>query len=277
MGFLKELGQGLGQIAGGVVGGTINLAGELFDNKTLKEVGEGVYHASSKAGETIGTFASGTVDVVGGFLTNDEMQMNEGFRDIGGAVSDTATGIINGVANVIDNGGKVINGVVTGDTELVKDGGVNLLKTAAIATFAVGIADLTGVIGDDGIDAQHEGASDVETQPHWVEGRMTGAEGSEYLQSNPDLIMPNNLTSYGLDSPTELADGTMIWTDEQPKLDQATNEGVVLQGNSNVHHVEPHWRTLSDGARIWVDGDGDTSVNTYGGWTQHNPDFRVKG
>lgn len=54
---------------------------------------------------------------------------------VGGAVSDTATGIINGVTNVIDNWGKVINGVVTGDTELAKDGGVNLLKTAAIATL----------------------------------------------------------------------------------------------------------------------------------------------
>jgi len=41
-------------------------------------------------------------------------------------------------------------------------------------------------------------------------------------------------------------------------------------------HVEPHWRILPDGTQIWVDGDGDTSVHTDGGWTQTNPDFRVK-
>lgn len=30
---------------------------------------------------------------------------------------------------------------------------------------------------------------------------------------------------------------------------------------------------IADG--IDVDGDGDTSVDTYDGWVQHNPDYRV--
>lgn len=42
-----------------------------------------------------------------------------------------------------------------------------------------------------------------------------------------------------------------------------------------MHHVSPHYRTLPDGREIWVDGDGDTTVDTYDGWMQHNPDYRV--
>lgn len=44
--------------------------------------------------------------------------------------------------------------------------------------------------------------------------------------------------------------------------------------NPNMHSVTPHWRTLADGREIWVDGDGDTSVNTGDGWIQHNPDYK---
>lgn len=55
----------------------------------------------------------------------------------------------------------------------------------------------------------------------------------------------------------------------------ATDDNVTLVENPNVHDVELHYRTLSDGTRIWV--DGDTSIDTYEGWTQSNPDYRVKG
>lgn len=46
--------------------------------------------------------------------------------------------------------------------------------------------------------------------------------------------------------------------------------------NPNTHHVEPYERTYADGTTVWVDGDGDTSVDTYDGWVQSNPDYRVK-
>jgi len=50
----------------------------------------------------------------------------------------------------------------------------------------------------------------------------------------------------------------------------------ALVENEGTHYVTPHWRTLSDGSRIWVDGDGNTSINQGTGWIQSNPDFRVK-
>ena len=45
--------------------------------------------------------------------------------------------------------------------------------------------------------------------------------------------------------------------------------------NPNLHHVTPHERLLSDGSTIWVDGDGDTSVDTFNGWVQSNPDYKA--
>ena len=55
--------------------------------------------------------------------------------------------------------------------------------------------------------------------------------------------------------------------------DDYNNDGYIE--NPNIHHVTPHERTLASGRTIWVDGDGDTSVNTYDGWYQSNPDYRA--
>lgn len=48
-----------------------------------------------------------------------------------------------------------------------------------------------------------------------------------------------------------------------------------LVENPNEHYVTPHERILSDGSTIWVDGDGDTAVDTNGGWFQTNPDYKA--
>ena len=45
--------------------------------------------------------------------------------------------------------------------------------------------------------------------------------------------------------------------------------------NYNVHDVSPHERVLPNGDVIWVDGDGDTSVDRDTGWTQTNPNYRA--
>ncbi|MEK3976219.1 hypothetical protein [Psychrobacillus sp. FSL K6-1267] len=61
--------------------------------------------------------------------------------------------------------------------------------------------------------------------------------------------------------------------------DSEVNVDYIQVDNPNSHSVEPHWRTLSNGETIWVDGDGDTNVNQSaeegGGWSQSNPDYRI--
>ncbi len=73
----------------------------------------------------------------------------------------------------------------------------------------------------------------------------------------------------------DLVDGmdgdALVATDSAADVSSDT----TLVKNPNQHHVESHWRTFPSGEQIWV--DGDTSTNTTEGWTQSNPDYRVKG
>ena len=48
----------------------------------------------------------------------------------------------------------------------------------------------------------------------------------------------------------------------------------ILEEHPDMHHVTPHERVLADGRAIWVDGDGDTTVDTFEGWYQHNPTYK---
>jgi hypothetical protein len=58
MGFLKELGSFVGEVAGGIVGGTVNVVGELTGSEFIEEMGDGIKKASSFAGEKLGEAAS---------------------------------------------------------------------------------------------------------------------------------------------------------------------------------------------------------------------------
>jgi hypothetical protein len=67
---------------------------------------------------------------------------------------------------------------------------------------------------------------------------------------------------------------------EQPDFNysQDYNQNNSPSDHSNpngIDFVKPHWRTLPDGSKIWVDGDGVTSVNRSveegGGWWRRNP------
>lgn len=70
---------------------------------------------------------------------------------------------------------------------------------------------------------------------------------------------------------TDVIDGLDIFDDADDSL--ADNDDFIE--NPNIHHVTPHTRTLADGRTIWVDGDGDTSVDTFDGWIQTNPNYKA--
>lgn len=220
MGFLKELGSFVGEVAGGIVGGTVNLVGEITGSEFIEEIGDGIKKASAFAGDKIGEAASGTWDIAAGIITQDQNQLNHGLDDLGQAAGDTAKAAGNTLCNVVGNGANVVSGLIDGDSDRLKEGAKGLVKFGAIGALSFGVIDLV-----DGIEGDAPAAS-------------------------PDYIA--NFSSDDVSSDTTLVD------------------------NPNNHHVEPHWRTLPSGEQIWVDGDGDTSVNTNEGWVQSNPDYRVK-
>ena len=73
-----------------------------------------------------------------------------------------------------------------------------------------------------------------------------------------------------------IADGVEGDSVAQASAPEVMDAEYTAEENPNTHHVTPHERVLPDGRTIWVDGDGDTSVHTQGGWEQHNPDYRIQ-
>jgi hypothetical protein len=224
MGFLKGLGSVLGQVAGGVIGGAIEIVGEVTNSDFIKDVGKGVHQTTARTGELIGSLASGTYDAVGGIITGDNIQSNEGFKEVFDTIGNTAKGIGNGVAHVAGKGIETVGAIIDGDTDRALTLGKDLAKIAAIGVLSVGIFDLV-----DGVD-----------------GVEVAADSTVSVDGDTVTMADSNI----------------------PDSDTVDNP--------NVHHVTPHWRTLPDGREIFVDGDGNTSVNTGGGWNQHNPDYKIK-
>lgn len=212
MGFLKDLGSLTGIVAGTVIGGPVKFAGEITGIKVLEDIGDGVKRASTAAGETIGKAASGVWDVGAGIITNDDLKIDEGFRDVGGAITTTVQGIGNTIVNVAENSGKVITGALDGDNEAMKSGARGLVTTAAIGALAIGLTDM--VVDFDGSDDNlmaQETNNDITNQESLVQNNMTV---SENLTNNENVILTENPNSHHVEPHwRELPNGNTIWVD----------------------------------------------------------------
>lgn len=63
MGFLKGLCGLAGEVVGGVVGGGLEVAGKAVGSNFIKEVGQGVYHATVNSAEMLGSLGDSAVTV----------------------------------------------------------------------------------------------------------------------------------------------------------------------------------------------------------------------
>jgi hypothetical protein len=206
MGFLRELGKFGGKAAGFVVGGAVNVVGEVTGSKFIKEVGDGVKKASEFAGDTLGQVVDGAWNTAAGFVQDDEKRMDKGLGDIGNSVSRTAKGVVETAKGTYNNGKDVYEGFKYNDDDKVKSGVRNIVKTVAVGALAVGVVDL--IDGVDVVDptgnqniadsgdtnhvpqqmAQSEVASTMETteepgmdhvKPHYVEGHWRDGQWIE--------------------------------------------------------------------------------------------------
>ncbi|OAB35939.1 hypothetical protein [Paenibacillus glacialis] len=150
MSFLKGLGQIAGEVTGKVIGGSVRVVGEITGSPFVKEIGDSVEKATIIAGTTVGDLASGVYDTTAGLITSNEEQSRNGMKDIGGALSTTAKGVVGSVKYTYANGKEVVKGISEDDFEKVKDGAKGLVKVAAVATLAIGVLDV--VDGADGLD-----------------------------------------------------------------------------------------------------------------------------
>jgi len=231
MSFLKELGGALGGAFGYVVGKPIEFIGEMTDIQILEDIGTGVQSSSKFAGETLGQVTGGAVNTVRGIVTDDSYLRDEGLSDMGQAVGNTAKGVVHTVKGVVNNGSQVIEGAMTGDTDLLKKGASGIATTAAVGAIAFGITDaVINVDGSPSLDTDSstqitsvEIDQSAQVEPvdvdgelhqvnaHYVEGYVredgTVVEGywrdgdgntsvnqeDGYLRTNPDDVNWNNL------------------------------------------------------------------------------------
>lgn len=248
MGFLKDLGEGAGWLIGNVTGGVIKGVGEITNSDFIKDVGEGVKNSTEFTGKQLGNVAEGVWNVGSGLITQDDYKIDQGIDDLGEGVGNTAKAVGQGISATVSNIGDVAGGLIDGNSDRALEGAKHLGKTALIATLGVSVLDMTDIVDVNGNEGGFDGGNN---------GGNINTSGIAMGDSGNG----NQIHSVQMDNPSQ----------------QAVDH--IQVDNPNQHDVTPHWRTLSDGREIWVDGDGDTSINQSveegGGWTQSNPNYRI--
>ena len=214
MSFLKNLGKGLGEGAGFVLGGSVKAAGKFVNNDFIQEIGESVDSSMRSTGNILGNVADGIAEVGIGAFDSDSARCDKGFSDLGKTTKAVGNQLLVAAGQIVGDTIDTADGLLERDWDKVKTSGRSLAKVVAVSTIAIVVVDAL-----DGVDTS----------------------GAESLAA--------------ADSST-VADSTQI-------------------ENYNVHDVSPHERVLPNGDVIWVDGDGDTSVDRDTGWTQTNPNYRA--
>lgn len=208
MSFLKNLGKGLGEGAGLVLGGSVKAAGKFINNDFIQEIGESVDGSMKNTGNILGNVADGIAEVGIGAFESDSVRRDKGFSDLGKTTKVVGDQLLTAAGQILGDTIDTVDGILEGDLDKVKKSGRSLVKVVAVSTIAIGIVEAV-----DGFDTS----------------------GTESLVA---------------------ADSTQI-------------------ENPNTHYVSPHERILPSGEVIWVDGDGDTSIDRDTGWTQTNPNYRA--
>ncbi|MFJ5718140.1 hypothetical protein [Neobacillus sp. NPDC093127] len=221
MGLFHDIGKFSGKVAGIVIGGPIQVVGELTGLDLIEDIGRGVQKASTFAGETVGTFTDGAVGTVSGIIQDDPSKRDEGLINMGNAIGTTAKGVYTTAKTTLKNGVDVIGGAMDGDMNTVKRGAAGIIKTVAVGALAIGVVDL--VDEADGIDLDSDVAdTNIDSDPgvhhvdpHYVNGyvrsdgtevsgywrdgdgdpntHLTAEQGGGYIRTNPDGIEENNI------------------------------------------------------------------------------------
>ena len=236
LGFLRGVGKYTGKAAGFVIGGAVNVVGDITGVKFLNEVGDGVKSASEFAGDTLGQAADGAWNTASGLIQNDEIKRDQGLNDMGNSISRTAKGVYQTAKHTYGNGKDVYHGLKMDDEALIKNGIKGIAKTVAIGALAVGAIDLVdgGVVGDstdktqmaDGGNestpvnqpVQSEVAATSTAEPgihnvegHWVEGyyRADGTYVEGYWRDGDGNTAVDQTNGYARSNPDGITENNL--------------------------------------------------------------------
>jgi hypothetical protein len=212
MAIWKTLGKGIGAATGGVIGGSINVIGELTGSKFLSEVGEGINSSSKFMGEQLGNATQGVWDIGEGFIKKEDKKIDQGLNNLGEGFSNTGKAVFGTVKHVVKHTGDLGAGLIDDDPARWKNGARELSKTAVIGFLGVSVLDVAGVVDINGNtdagtpevadktienpNSHHVDAHYVEghwREGQWIDGYWRDGDGntsistsSGYEQTNPD-------------------------------------------------------------------------------------------
>ncbi|MGD6830729.1 HNH endonuclease [Sutcliffiella halmapala] len=180
MAFFRQVGNGIGTIAGGVIGGGVKLAGKGIKSDWVEEVGEGISQSSKFALDSAGQFIDGAIKSTYGAATKDDSIMKDGFSDLKDSTGRTIKGIGTTVIYTAKNAGTTFDGLRSGNKEKTLQGVKNIGKVAVVATLAVGVVDVV-----DGVDVAE--ASELETRNDHLSGTEHPETGVVFVEKIVEL------------------------------------------------------------------------------------------
>ena len=217
MGLVKDIGELAGKVAGVAISVPIAAVGEITNSDFIREIADGTYNATAHTGKLVGEITEGTVKCATGVIQQDSKKVEEGFCEVIETSAKTVVGVGKGFAKTIGSGIDTVSAIAEGDKVKAIKTGKEMLKVAAVSTFAIGICDMI-----DGIDVDNDGGIDFfednevddvyvssvdnlnggtglnfvyegEPPTYWVNAPHTKNGG--YPRTMPDASVSNNLSS----------------------------------------------------------------------------------
>lgn len=139
-----------GAIAGGLIGGTLSIAGHLAKNKFVDELGESIVDSTILTGSIAGQLASGTTDIIAGGIKKSQEHIERGKADLKSGGGRIVGNYVNNFKQIAGNSGEIIKGAKDGDFKRVLKGTKTLVKIAAIGAITVGAIKVKTDDSEDG-------------------------------------------------------------------------------------------------------------------------------
>lgn len=294
MNLFRTIGKGVGTVSGGLIGGTVKVAGKAVGSKWkgtgewLEEVGDNVQSASETALDNAGQFVDGAFQGTYGAIKKDEYYKQKGLNDLKDSTGKTIKGIGSALKYTVNNAGSTYKGFTSGDKELALKGLKNLGKVVAVSGLAIGVVDL--VDGADMVEAE-----ELETRNDHINGYEHPDTGVLFVEkivelpngqviegtfpvfdSNFSVMIVEDLYLEGNDVHFEVANDTLYQSivknpslanelglsqsDVQSVANGQTPEGYTWHHNEEPGHLqlvdeETHTQTGHTGGRsIWGGG-----------------------
>lgn len=186
MNLFRTIGKSVGSVGGGLIGGTVKVAGKAVGTKLkgpgewMEEVGGNVQSASKSALENAGQFVDGTMQGVFGVIKKDEVYKQKGLDDLKDSTDKTIQGISSTIKYSVINASITYKGLKSGDKEKALVGLKNLGKVVAVSGLAIGIMDI--VDGVENIDAE-----ELETRNDHLNGYEHPETGVQFVEKTIEI------------------------------------------------------------------------------------------